>query len=119
MPTSQVTAPFMQPALRVFLHLDTDALSDDFKEMVGETEGTYEWVDAGRARDFELTEEIMRARIGAALVDAQGSIVQTFDGPDGFKNAERAKASARIVFDYEIPETADADDESVPAGFEK
>lgn len=114
-----ISQPFMQPALRVFVQLDVDQLSEDFIETVGQAEGNYEWVDMGRARDFELTEEIMRTRVSAALVDAQGQVVQEFPGVDGWKAAERARSSARIVFDYDIPETADVDDDAVPAGFEK
>lgn len=106
------------PQLRVFRKLDQRKLSDEFIETIGKAEGTTEWVDANRARDLGWTEEIMEATIGAALVDAQGQFVKTFDGPDGFILAEKAKASARVVFDYEVASDDDADDDDLPAGFE-
>lgn len=105
------------PQLRVFRQLDVDKLSPEFKATVGEAEGSFEWVDAGRARDEIWTDEIMQSTIASALVDANGQILRTFPGPDGFKAAEKARASARMVFDVDLPDEADSDDSSVPSGF--
>lgn len=106
------------PQLRVFRQLDQSKLTDEFKVTIGEAEGSTEWVDANRARDLGWTEEIMAATIGAALVDANGQFVKKFDGPDGFRVAEKARSSARVVFDYELPAEEETDTSTVPSGFE-
>lgn len=107
-----------KPKLRIFRQLDKSGLSEDFIATVGEAEGSIEYVDADRARDFGWTEEIMANTIAAVLVDDKGSIVARFDGPDGFKAAEKARTSARVVFDIDIPDAdAETDDSDVPAGF--
>jgi len=105
------------PQLRVFRKLNVRKLSDAFKETIGASEGQYEYVDAGRARDQAWTEEIMEHTIGAAIVDARGEFVKEFPGADGFLAAERSRASARVVFDYELPEAADDEEAALPAGF--
>lgn len=86
----------LSQTLRVFRHLDTEAMSDEFKVTIGEREGGFEYVDAEVARDWEWTDEIMQITIGAALVDVEGNIVAEFDGPDGWKQAIEARAGAKM-----------------------
>lgn len=69
-------------------------------------EGNPEYVDGDRARDLEWTDEIVAHTIGAALVDDEGEIVTEFDGEDAVERAERARASARIVFNVDLGEDA-------------
>lgn len=94
------------PQLRVFRRLDVERLSPEFIEKIGEKEGTVEYVDADRARDWEWTDEIMQTTVGAALVDAEGNILAEFDGPDGWRKAERARATAKVTFelDFDVDE---------------
>lgn len=115
---SSLTQSIFTPQLRVFRRLDVGKLSPDFIETIGAAEGNYELVDVDRARDQMWTEEIMKTTIGAALVNADGDILKEFPGKDGFLAAERAKSSARVVIDYEMPGLDDSSDDAIPEGFE-
>jgi hypothetical protein len=93
------------PKLRVYRILDEDRLTEAFKDANLRHEGgTLPYVDGDRARDVELTEEIMETTVGAALVDQQGEIVAEFEGKDAVRKAEMARKTARITFSLDIPE---------------
>lgn len=107
------------PKMRVYRKLDTQKLSPEFIEHLSlHEDGTVEYVDADRARDQVWTEEIMEFTVGAALVDEEGNIVKTFDGPNGFVAAEKARSSVRVIFDYEVDDENPVIDGAVPAGFQ-
>lgn len=104
------------PSLRIFRALDTNGLSEEFKDKIGAEEGAFDYVDGDKARDFAWTEEIMENTIGAALVDAEGNVLHEFDGPNALAKAESARSSARITFsiDFDGPEAEVDDDDEEP-----
>lgn len=109
MPISQSV---FKPQLRIFYKLDERLLSEEFIQKIGTEEGRVDYVDAEKARDFAWSEEIMEARIGAALVDEDGDILAEFKGPTALARAEAARGSVKVTFDMGI-DTGDADIEEV------
>lgn len=99
-----LTQDVFKPNLRVFRRLDVDRLSPEFIDYIGETEGSYEYVDANIGRDYGFTEEIMNTTVGAAIVDEQGNVIREYDGLDAWRLAEKAVAGARVTLGIEVDE---------------
>lgn len=57
------------------------------------------FIDNDHPRDYEHTEDIIKATVGFALIDEAGNIVGSFKS---LEEAEKAKAGARVVFTHEI-----------------
>jgi hypothetical protein len=99
------------PQLRVFRRLDQRLLSPEAVEYFDQEEGSSQFVDSDRARNFEWTQEVMSATDGAALVDGDGNILYEFSGDDAVAKAEKARSSARMTFDLGIDNADEADDD--------
>jgi hypothetical protein len=79
------------------------SLSPVVEAAIERQDGIYEiggqsYVDGDYPRDAIVAEEIVANTIDFALVD-EGSIIKTFQS---LRAADAAKASARVVFDYEV-----------------
>lgn len=103
-------SPILKPNLRIFFKLNQDLLSEDFIEKIGREEGGTEYVDAEIARDFGWTEEIMKARVGVALVDEDGDTIAEFKGGTALARAEKARSSAKVTFDIDVEEADEAEE---------
>lgn len=78
-------------------------LSQVVADAIERQDGIYEiggqsYVDGDYPRDAVVAEEIVALTIDFALVD-EGTIIKTFKD---LRSADKAKASARVVFDYEV-----------------
>lgn len=93
----------INPTLRIFAKLDASKLSDAFKEVIGDAEGSYEAVDWDLARDLPWTEEIMEAYTTFLVVDEAGEVLVEVDS---LPKAERVRSSAKVTFNLEVDEEA-------------
>lgn len=94
--------PSYAPALRIFRKLDTESLTQDFIDKVLPEEGSIEYVDSERARDYPYTEEIMETTVGVALVNEDGEILAEWEGKDAFAKANAARKTAKITFSVDV-----------------
>jgi hypothetical protein len=94
--------------LRVFRRLDPKLTTPAFKSFIRDNEGgNPEFLDGEVARDYIWTDEIVDSTVSFAVVGQGGDVLAEFKTLDA---AEKAKASAKVVFDVQLDDVDDDDD---------
>lgn len=93
--------------LTIYRKLNPKITTDAFKAFITNDEaGNPDFVDGERVRDYVWTDEIVEATVGFAVVGQNGDILAEFPSLEA---AEKAKASAKVVFDVKIDDDEDDD----------